>query len=192
MQYLAIPAALVLLLYYLLTSKSRKETLHFMIFLILGLALALYEGADIAIALLGLLIFANVAATIGSKRNYALLAIAAIYLAAYYFLLNASSLLIVQMMFFGLLSRAHLFREHNRPDSSKKEQERDIVQIFFGVGIIIMLFVFSFHAKFLIIAAVLAGVLLSNYAILNKKSPVARKLYSLSGAAQCSARERCG
>jgi farnesol kinase len=171
------PLVIVALFAYCAAAFGRKSDLLWLAgMLVVGFLLASCEGADAGAMLVGVLLFSGIAASLGSKANYALLGGAA----AYVFLLSGVPSLISQAALLGFLSRARSFAEKNSSRETRKERRRDLVQIAIGAALVAAFAVLGYAgAKLFLLAGLLAGLLLSNYAVSNRKGGVSRMLHSL-------------
>jgi dolichol kinase len=177
MGYPLLIAIAVLLVYGIWASKKRRTDIAMLLcFMLVGSALALYEHADTGLMLLGVLVFNALASSIGSKTNYLFFAAGA----AYAFVLAGIPGLVAQAMLLGLLSRAHFFRGDGIIGSSRREKRRDIVQIAVGVALISAFVLLGYpSARLFLVSMALIGILVSNFAILNRKSGLAKMLHGL-------------
>ncbi len=176
MYYLAPLVIIALFAYCAYAFRRKSDLLYLVAFLAAGFALASLEGSDAGALLVGILVFGGAAATLGSKASYALLGVAA----AYVFLLSGAPSLIAQAALLGFLSRSRSFMEKGSTSDARRETRRDVVQILIGL-VLVGVFALSDYAgaKLFLIAGVLLGLLLSDYAISRPKGGASRLLRSL-------------
>ncbi|MDE1874417.1 MAG: hypothetical protein KGI04_04890 [Candidatus Micrarchaeota archaeon] len=168
-------ALVFLLLVHRFISIGRRAFAVLVIFLVAGAALALYEGADAFLMLLGVLIFSGMASTYRSKENYAFFLLAVFFVVP----LHYFTTLVPQAMLLGLLSGASLFLTHARRASTEVERKRDVAQIAMGLAFITaFVLIAAVYVRLLLIAAILLASLAGNYGVSNKRGIVSRALHS--------------
>lgn len=176
MGYPLLIAVALLFFYRIATSRKKTDVALLLIFMAAGFALASYENADAGLMLLGVIVFNELVSTLGSRYNYAFLAMCA----AYTYVLAGSPSLVAQAMLIGFLSRMHSFNGSGALGSRSREKRRDIVQIAIGAVLILALITLNYsNASVFLISMLLLGVLISNFAISNKGSGIAAVLYGL-------------
>ncbi len=174
--YLVPLLVVALVAYCAIVFKRKSDLVWLAAFLAAGLLLASYEGADAGAMLIGIALFSSVAATLGSKENYAMLAVAAAYFAVF----GGAPSLVAQAALLGFLSHARSFAGENFARDRRTERRRDIVQIAIGAAVVAVFAVVSYGAaEMFLLAALLVGLLLSNYAVSNPKAGASRLLRSL-------------
>ena len=172
--------ALLLLVHRFMCTK-RKPAVFLTAALAAGAALALYEGADVLLMLLGILIFNGLVSTYRSRENYAFFLLAMIFVVPFYYLTT----LVSQALLLGFLSGAYLFAGQNERASTTVERRRDVIQTILGLALISLFAFFpSAYVKLLLIAAILVASLLGGFSVRNRKSKVSKLLHLLerSGA----------
>ncbi len=166
--------ALLLLVHRFMCTK-RKPAVFLTAALAAGAALALYEGADVLLMLLGILIFNGLVSTYRSRENYAFFLLAIIFAVPFYYLIT----LVSQTALLGLLSGAYLFLGRSRRSSVIVEKRRDVVQIILGLALVSLFAVFPVaYVKLLLIVAILVSSTLINFSMRNRKSRVSKLLHS--------------
>ncbi len=176
MDYLLVLAIAALLTYRAVTSRKWTDTPLLLCFMLAALAAAAYEHADVGTVLLGVVSFNALASTVGSKANYAFLAICAAYALAF----SGAPSLVAQAMLLGFLSMAGSFSGGGVVGGSRRETRRDFVQIAIGAALIIPFALLDYaDARLFLIFAVLLGLLISDLAISNRRSKFSRFLYGL-------------
>jgi len=176
MYYLELPVIVALFAYCAFEFRRKSDLLWLAAFLAAGFLLASYEGADAGAMLIGVLVFGGVAATLGSKANYALLAVAAAYLISF----SSMPSLIAQAALLGFFSMARSFIGDGSTSDARRETRRDIVQILIGIALVAVFTVLAYaDAMLFLLAGLLLALLLGNYAISNPKKRAARLLRSL-------------
>ena len=170
------PLIMAGLLTYCAVAFRRKSDLPFLAaFLTLGFLLAYYSGSDPGAMLIGITIFGGIAATLGSRASYPLLAAAGVYV----LLLNGTPSLIAQAALLGFLSMARSFTGKNSSGNRRTEKRRDAVQIIVGAAILAVFAVVSYaDATLFLLTGLIMSVLLSNYVVLNPEGGAARLLWS--------------
>lgn len=160
-----------------LEKKKVKIGVCFLLsFLAIGAALALYEGADIALMISGILIFNGVVSSYHSKENYAFFILALFFLSRIYYF----STLISQVVLLGFLSGAYVFLKPNKRYGDRVELRRDFIQILCGIVLICVLVIFSqVYVKLFLVLLVLAASTVGNYGVRNKNGWISNKLYAL-------------
>lgn len=174
--YIILYAIAVLLAINRLSCAKRKEAL----FLLAGAGaltlLAYAEGADVITMLVGLLVFNGLAYSYGTRRNYAYLALAVMFVL---FMENVPQLA-AQAMLFGFLSNSYAFVRRSPRKSARVERERDLVQAGLGIGFVVVFAVAGgADAMYVAVYAILAASLLGNYASLGGRGRVSSFLLSL-------------
>jgi len=176
MDYILVLAIAALLAYRALTSRRWTDLPLLLCLMLAGLAFAAYEQADIGVALLGVAVFGVLASTLGSKANYAFIAVGAAYALAF----SGSPLLVAQAMLLGFLSMAGSFAGEGSLGSHRTEARRDLVQIAIGAAFLLAFALLDYaSARLLLIFALLFGMLLSDFAMLNRRSRLSKSLYGL-------------
>jgi phytol kinase len=174
--YLAPLLAVALVAYCAIVFKRKSDLVWLAAFLAVGILLAHYEGADAGAMLIGIALFSSIAATLGSNENYAMVAVAAAYFAVF----GGTPALVAQAALLGFLSHARSFSGKNSARDKPTERRRDVVQIAIGVIVVAVFAVASYGtAEMFLLAALLVGLLLSNYAVSNPKARASRLLLSL-------------
>jgi dolichol kinase len=174
--YLVPLLVVALIAYCAIVFKRKSDLILLAAFLAAGFLLSSYEAADVGAMLIGIALFSSIAATLGSRENYAMLAVAVAYVAVF---VGVPSL-IAQAALLGFLSQARSFMGKNSARNEGMERRRDLVQILIGAGIVAVFAVADYaSAELFLLAAMLLGLMLSNYAISNPKRGVSRLLLSL-------------
>ncbi|MDE1846399.1 MAG: hypothetical protein KGH53_03940, partial [Candidatus Micrarchaeota archaeon] len=146
---------------------------------VIGIALALYQGANALLFISIVLLFNLIAFTYGSKKGFFLVLVGIIYV----FLgsLNFSLNLVAQAMLFGMVSEFWQIKFNAQSESNKKvETNRDIVQIIIGSIILILFYSLkTSYAEFSILMLIMLGYLTVNYGAVNKGTKLAKHLLRL-------------
>lgn len=174
--YLAPLLVAALFAYCAIVFKRKSDLVWLAAFLAAGFLLASCEGADAWAMLIGIALFSSIAATLGSLENYAMLAVAV----AYFSVFGGTPSLVAQAVLLGFLSRARSFMKENSSREAEAERRRDLVQIAIGAALVAAFAVLSYaDASLFLLGGILLGLLLSNYAISNRKSGMSSLLHSL-------------
>ena len=168
--------AALLLVYKRICTKKKYELSLLLLFLIAGTVLALYEKADLAIMLLGIIVFNGIASTYRSKENYVFF-----LLAIFFILPNLTlSLLISQSMLLGFLSCTFFFNKHTARLSAAAERRRDIIQMLMGLVAVFSFAAFAaVYVKVALMLLIIIFSVLGNFSVRNTKSGISRFLNSL-------------
>jgi len=167
---------LALFAYCAIVFRRKSDLVLLAAFLAAGFLLSSYEAADAGAMLIGIALFGSIAATLGSRENYAMIAVAAAYFAVF----GVVPSLIAQAALLGFLSQARSFTGRNSARDEGTERRRDLVQILIGIGLVAVFAVANYaSAQLFLLAAMLVGLLLSNYAMSNPKGGASRLLRSL-------------
>lgn len=170
-----IAEALILLFYRLIYVRKKTEIAFLAAFLIFGFALALFEGADPLMLVVGIIIFNGLASTYHSKQNYAFFLLAVLYAVP----ILGSVTLVAQAILLGFLSAAYFFTKHAARLSLSLERRRDVVQVLLGLAFIVAFALFPYiYVTQLLIASMLLGSLVGNFSINNKKNRISQLLHS--------------
>ncbi|MDE1846636.1 MAG: hypothetical protein KGH52_01105 [Candidatus Micrarchaeota archaeon] len=168
-----------LLLYRVAVNDKPSKLAQLAVFLIIGIILAIYQGANLMLFISILILFDLMAHTFGSKSAVVLSATGIV------FIIIASQAmhthLIAQAILLGLLAEVNLIglKQHNVANK-KVETRRDLVQIGFGILIIGMLHFFNIsRPELAVILLILLGYLVANYANTRKDGRVGRYLFAM-------------
>ncbi|MGA3020820.1 MAG: hypothetical protein ABSD68_02630 [Candidatus Micrarchaeales archaeon] len=168
------PLAFLLFIRRIVMMQKKWELAFLLTILVVGTALALYEGESVAAMLAGIMIFNGIVTTFRSNQNYAFLILALLFMVPIY----VFSTLIAQSMFLGFLSGAYFFSKHNIRRGGNVEKRRDVIQIVFGIVLIGIFVTFpQIYANFLLELLILLAAVLGNYAIRNMKSTMSGVLH---------------
>jgi dolichol kinase len=188
MDPLVLYALVLLLLAYRVMCAKRREIAYLVVFLVAGAALALYEGADPLLMLLGVLIFNGMVSTYHSRANYAYFLLAVFFVlptlipqpfgmaaSTYYY----SPTLIPQAMLLGFMSGAYFFMGRTGGASVSVERKRDMIQMVLGLAILgSFVFISAFFVRGLLAPAIIAASAIGNFSVSNRKSAISRALHS--------------
>jgi dolichol kinase len=175
MDPLALYATVLLLLAYRLMHAKSREVALLVVFLAAGVALALYEGIDPLLMLLGVLIFNGMVSTYPSRANYAYFLLAVLFAISIYYSTTAIS----QAMFLGFISGAYFFMGRASRASVSVERRRDIIQMLLGLAILGgFVFISASFVRLLLVFAIIAASAIGNFSASNRKSAISRALHS--------------
>ncbi len=167
--------ALLLLIHWTLSMRRNKEIAFLLVFLAAGATLALYQGVDMLLLLLGVLIFNGMASTYYSKKNYVFFLLALFFIQ----MVQYSTVLIAQAMLLGFMSAAYFFLGNPRRASVQVERRRDVAQIVMGLAFIAaFVLVAAVYVKLLLISAILIASVVGNFSVSNGKSKMSKILRS--------------
>ncbi|VVB77114.1 Uncharacterised protein [uncultured archaeon] len=174
MAYLIFIAIAAFFAYGVITSKRENSASYLLAFMFVGFLLSSYLKVDAATVLLGTVLFNCVASTYGSKVNYAFSAMAAAYVVFFAGLPSTLALAVL----LGFLSVSPAFLRPGKLGSQLREERRDMVQIVIGAALIAVLIFANYdYTRLFMIGAMLAGSVVSNYALFHRESNLSKLLF---------------